>query len=92
MISMMDLIVYVGLGFLMGVALNLFYIRFGARMTWGAWVSAVISVLSIAFALAWAYASIQESEMQAAWVGLIIFAIIGAIFAALTGRLVRNTA
>lgn len=92
MIGVLDLVVYVGLGFLMGLSLNLLYIQFGSRMNWMSWASALVSVLSIALGLGWAYASILEREIQAAWVGLIIFGIVGAIFAALTGRLVSKAA
>jgi hypothetical protein len=92
MISALDLIVYVGLGFLMATALNLYYNLLGSRATWLSWGAAVIAVFSIGFALAWGYASMMESEMQAAWIGLIAFGIIGAIFAAMAGRLVRKTA
>ena len=89
--SFLDLIVYLGLGALMLFAFQYAY-RFHKvlHFDWRAWVTATISILSSTLALAWAYASLLEHEIQAAWVGLLIFGGLGIVFAFLTTRFAQE--
>jgi hypothetical protein len=85
--SFLDFVVYLGLGVLLLFGFqyaNRFNKAFG--FDWRAWVFATISILLITLALAWAYASFSEHEIQAGWVGLLVFGVLGIVFAFLTTR------
>jgi uncharacterized BrkB/YihY/UPF0761 family membrane protein len=85
--NILDLIVYLGLGALMLYAFqyaNRFHKVY--KFDWRAWISVTISILLSTLALAWMYASLLEHEIQAAWVGLLLFAGLGIVFAFLARR------
>ena len=89
--SFLNLIVYMGLGALMLSGFqyaNRFHKVY--KFDWRAWSTVTISILSITLAIAWAYASLLENEVQAAWVGLFFFGILGTVFALLTKRFVQD--
>jgi hypothetical protein len=89
--NFLDLVVYIGIGALMLYAFQ-YAIRFHkvSKFDWRAWTTVTVSILLSMLALAWAYASLVEHEIQAAWVGLLIFGGLGIVFAFLARRFVQE--
>jgi len=87
--DLLDLFIYVSLGMLLGITFTSFYFQFGDRMNWKSWIFVVIGSLLVALALGWLYASVDESEARAGFVGLIMFAVPGIIFGTLGLRLIK---
>jgi hypothetical protein len=85
---MLNVLFYLGLGVLIVFAFQ-YAIRFNRVMNFDlqTWVCVGISIAWGALALAWAYASLQEHEIQAAWVGLFLFTALSLIFVFLARRL-----
>lgn len=89
--NFLDVIVYLGLG-----ALTLFAFQYAycfhkiSKFDWRAWTTITISILLSTLSLAWAYASLVEHEIQAAWVGLLIFGGLGIVFAFLAKRFAQK--
>ena len=88
-LSLLDLLIYVSLGLLLGVAFTYLHFKFGNRIDWKSWALFVIGSLLVALALGWLYASIGEQEARAGFVGLIMFAVPGIILGTLGLRLMK---
>lgn len=88
-LSLLDLLIYVSLGLILGIAFTYFHFQFGNRIDWKSWAFFVIGSLLVALALGWLYASIGEQETRAGLVGLIMFAVPGIILGTLGIRLMK---
>ena len=60
------------------------------KFDWRAWTSASLSILLFWLSITWAYASSAEHEIQAGWVGLLLFSGLGIVFAFLTKRFAQE--
>lgn len=89
--SFLDLVIYLSLG-----ALTLFAFQYAGRWAkalkfdWRTWMTVALAIFFTMLAFAWAYASLVEHEIQAAWVGLFIFGGLGLVFALLTKRFAQE--
>lgn len=90
--SLFDLIVYVLLGVLIGIAYSTLSHQFGNRLDWKSWLSLTLGILLVALSVGWLYASLGESEMRAGFVGLMMFGVPGIIFGVLGFRLMKPAA
>jgi len=89
--SFLDVIFFTGMG-----ALMMLGFQYAGKFSkvypfdWRAWTSATLSIVLLWLSITWAYASFAEHEIQAAWVGLLVFAGLGIVFAFLTKRLAQQ--
>lgn len=81
------------LGVLVCLTCGYVYLKFHTRskMSAGACILAIISILWGAFTIAWAIASIAEREMQAAGMGVLVFGAVLLILVAVTRKLVSSS-
>ena len=89
-----DLFTYTGLGILLSAVVVYLHSKLGGMngATWKAWGAGVLGILLVVLSLAWAYASMQEHEMQAAWMGLFVFGVPGIVFTAGAIRMIKKGA
>lgn len=88
---MMDLF-WMLLGLLITLSITLIYLKLhvAGKMNGTAWTLAVITIIMSIFTLAWSVASINENEMQAAGMGLLIFGGATGILAILTKKVISK--
>jgi len=89
-----DLFILVGIGILLSAAFVFFKTKAGGlnRSNWKGWGAGAVAILLIGFSLAWAYASLVENEIQAAYMGLFVFGGPGIIAAIGAWRLIKSAA
>lgn len=62
----------------------------GKAKLWPNCILVLITNLTIAFGISWAYSSVLEYEMQAAMMGLLVFGGVGIILAIVSYRVINN--
>lgn len=89
--SILDVIFFTGMGALLVLGFQ-YAGKFSKvyKFDWRAWTAGSLSILLFWLSITWAYASFAEHEIQAAWVGLFIFAGLGVVLALLTRRLAQQ--
>ena len=87
-----DLFILIGIGILMMAAFVYLHSKLCAPngSNWKGWAAGALSILLVAFSLAWAYASLLEHEVQAACMGLFVFGGPGLLAAVGAFRSIRS--
>lgn len=85
----MMILFWISLGALIASAGWYVYLKFHVpgRMSTASWISAISAILCGVFTLAWAVASVEEHEMQAAGMGLLVFGALTLILVSVTRKL-----
>lgn len=80
------------LGFLVAGSLFLIYTKLHTKgkMSILTWILVAITIIAAIFAIAWMIASIQENEMQAAGLGILIFGGFSVILGFITRTLIAR--
>ncbi|MBW2370389.1 MAG: hypothetical protein JRH15_21165 [Deltaproteobacteria bacterium] len=89
-----DLLILVGIGILLSMAFVFLKTKAGRlnRSNWMGWGTGAVAILLVGFSLAWAYASLMEDEIQAAYMGLFVFGGPGIVAAIGAWRLIKSAA
>ena len=83
--GVMGILFYIVLGGAMALAAFFVYnFHRRVRLDWKSWTLAGVSIVLVAFGMAWAYTSILEGEPQAAVMGVVMFSGTGVFFAFLS--------
>lgn len=86
------ILLWLFLGFIVAVSIYLIYskLHVKGKMSVGTWVLSVTTIIIGLFAIAWTIASIQENEMQAAGLGILIFGGLAVILGFVTRALISK--